>query len=331
MTTQRFRVAVAAGVLLLAIAGVVKAQGVRVSATPWFNQLGVARGSLTTPGDLKFTGNAPGVTNGTSDGADTNVIELNGGGGKGAARGASLVMYGNENAATGRIVFTPGNVANSDFTINDSANGFQTVHVDGDVGNATFTSSSVTNAVLVNSTAANGSYLHVARSGTGSIIVGNAEAVDAALGTNNDGIVKGSTANLYLEAAGTDGLRSMTAYNNTDAGAANVVILSDGSIQRSTSSARYKTNIERLTDWRFLLGLEPVTFTSVTAPNGKRYGGLIAENVAAVAPEYAVVNAKGEPDEVAYGHLVAPIIAALQDLAAENAALRARIDALEAK
>ena len=96
----------------------------------------------------------------------------------------------------------------------------------------------------------------------------------------------------------------------------------DGRLQRSTSARRYKRDIEPLTDWRFLLDLQPVAF--VSRSNGARHLGLVAEDVAAVEPRLAVNGADGQPEEVAYAHVVAPLIAAIQELTARLAALEAK-------
>ena len=113
----------------------------------------------------------------------------------------------------------------------------------------------------------------------------------------------------------TGAMTSSGIYNATTAAAANVVIDSGTTLRRSTSSRRYKTAIEPLTDWRFLLDLSPVTFAAISDPDGRRYGGLIAEDVAEVNPLFAQHGLDGTPEEVAYTHLVAPVIAAIQDLA----------------
>jgi len=127
--------------------------------------------------------------------------------------------------------------------------------------------------------------------------------------------ILGSNGSATFTTAGSGFFKATGVYNLTDAGAANIVVLSDGSLKRSTSSARYKTNIKDLTDWRWLLSVRPVTFNSLHAPNGRRYGGLIAEDVAAANADFAVFDTDGRPDEVAYGHLAAPIIKAIQELA----------------
>jgi hypothetical protein len=76
------------------------------------------------------------------------------------------------------------------------------------------------------------------------------------------------------------------AYAATTANSANMFVNSTGQIMRSTSSARYKTNIHDLdinTDK--LYDLRPVSYTSKI--DGKEYFGLVAEDVAKVLPDLA--------------------------------------------
>jgi hypothetical protein len=76
------------------------------------------------------------------------------------------------------------------------------------------------------------------------------------------------------------------AYAATTGSDANMYVNSNGKIMRSTSSARYKRDISDLeinTD--NIYKLRPVSYTSKN--DGKRYFGLIAEEVATVIPELA--------------------------------------------
>jgi hypothetical protein len=89
-------------------------------------------------------------------------------------------------------------------------------------------------------------------------------------------IGNGSVTSLYCQGA----------YAATTANSANLYVSSSGQIMRSTSSARYKTNIHDLdinTDK--LYDLRPVSYTSKI--DGKEYFGLVAEEVAKVLPELA--------------------------------------------
>jgi len=116
-------------------------------------------------------------------------------------------------------------------------------------------------------------------------------------------------------------------YDTTSASAANVVIETTGRLVRSTSSRRYKTDIRDLPDWAVnkFDELHPVIYRSKDAPYGRPYGGLIAEEVDSVGLGLFVEYGKGgEPESVMYSHLVALLIAKVQEQ-------ERRIEALEAR
>jgi len=114
----------------------------------------------------------------------------------------------------------------------------------------------------------------------------------------------------------------------TTASAANVFINSStGDILRSTSSRRYKTDIRDLPDWAVnkFDELHPVIYRSKDAPYGRPYGGLIAEEVDSVGLGLFVEYGKdGQPESVMYSHLVALLIAKVQQQEKRIEALGAR-------
>jgi hypothetical protein len=122
---------------------------------------------------------------------------------------------------------------------------------------------------------------------------------------------------------------TLPTYNNTSSGGANVYILSTGELHRSTSSIRYKTNIvdsaKGLTE---LLTLRPVDFNSLCStddPNKLRTG-LIAEEVDELGfDEYVVRDEENEVQSVEYGHMVALSVKAIQELSAKNDALETQV------
>jgi hypothetical protein len=131
-----------------------------------------------------------------------------------------------------------------------------------------------------------------------------------------------------------DGLVSVGSgsYNNTTGSAANTFIDPNGYIFRSTSSLKYKTNVQDathgLTD---LLKLRSVTYKSKT-DGDIIFGGLIAEEVdAAGLNEFVQYAADGSPDALAYGNMVSLCIKAIQEQQALITTLTARITALENK
>lgn len=137
------------------------------------------------------------------------------------------------------------------------------------------------------------------------------------------------------------GLDGGSPYNLTNGAAANAVLLSDGFLYRSTSSLRYKRDIQDLTHGLSkTLELRPVTYKGISPSDGENiYGGFIAEEVhSAGLSEFVQYDNKGQPDALHYGNMVALCVKAIQELKAEldtvktqNAAFEARLAALEAR
>ena len=119
-------------------------------------------------------------------------------------------------------------------------------------------------------------------------------------------------------------------YVNTTATSANAVLGSDGFLRRSTSSLKYKTDIQNadhgLTD---LLKLRSVTY------KGKNdgdilFGGLIAEEVhEAGLTEFVQYAEDGSPDALAYGNMVSLCIKAIQEQQQMIETLQAEVAALK--
>jgi hypothetical protein len=121
-------------------------------------------------------------------------------------------------------------------------------------------------------------------------------------------------------------------YSTTGAGAGSVVVGTDGNLFRSSSSARYKTNI---VDASFSLSdlmlLRPVNYTGIgAADTDKKLGGLIAEEVHdAGLSEFVIYDNQDRPDALHYSNMVSLCIKAIQEQQATITALTARITALE--
>lgn len=119
-------------------------------------------------------------------------------------------------------------------------------------------------------------------------------------------------------------------YNSTTASAVNINIDSNGNIQRSTSSIRYKTNVQdNPHGLSKVLQLRSVTYKGIN-DGDTVFGGLIAEEVHALGlSEYVMYNETGEPEGLAYGNMVSLLAKAVQELAARVEALEARVAELE--
>ena len=160
----------------------------------------------------------------------------------------------------------------------------------------------------------------------------------------------GTTAERFRIAA--DGmLTALGVYNITTSGAANVNVQSSGAILRSTSSEKYKQNIEdmELSYAQAILNLRPVYYKSKCDQDNAddSHWGFIAEEVEKVDPRLVfyktlniTYNDEGmpveevvetqEPEGVQYDRLTPAIVKLLQEQQKTIEALEARIKTLEA-
>jgi hypothetical protein len=137
---------------------------------------------------------------------------------------------------------------------------------------------------------------------------------------------------LYQNGYFTTGAAGASPYNNTTGSAANVNINADGALLRSTSSLKYKKDVENATHGLAeVLQLRPVIYKGKSENDGdKVFGGLIAEEVDAIGlKEFVQYAEDGSPDALAYGHMVSLLAKAIQELKATVDAQAARIAALE--
>jgi hypothetical protein len=125
-------------------------------------------------------------------------------------------------------------------------------------------------------------------------------------------------------------LRSRAIYNTTTSNSANQFIDASGYLYRSTSSLKYKTDVQNATHGLAeVMALRPVTY------KGKNdgdfvFGGLIAEEVhEAGLTEFVQYAEDGTPDALAYGSMVSLAFKAIQEQQAIITALTARVEALE--
>jgi hypothetical protein len=143
-----------------------------------------------------------------------------------------------------------------------------------------------------------------------------------------------SLGRFVISYATTSSLSAVGCYTETTGSGANMVIASNGYMVRSTSSLKYKKNVQDanhgLAD---LLKLRSVTYESKNeSEDGIVYGGLIAEEVDAVGlTEFVQYADDKTPDALSYGNMVSLCIKAIQEQQALIQSLTARITALEAK
>ena len=114
------------------------------------------------------------------------------------------------------------------------------------------------------------------------------------------------------------GAAASSPYNNTTGSAANVFVDSSGVLYRSTSSLKYKTNVQDSAHGLSeVLQLRSVTYqTKSEADNQKVFGGFIAEEIDGIGlSEFVSYRADdGTPDAIDYGNMVSLMAKAIQEL-----------------
>jgi len=121
------------------------------------------------------------------------------------------------------------------------------------------------------------------------------------------------------------GLKTASPYNNTTGSAANVFVAADGTLARSTSSLKYKTDVkDSIHGLADVLKLRSVTYKSKNGDDTV-FGGLIAEEVhAAGLTEFVAYAPDKTPDSINYGNMVALLVSAIQELTARVQTLETR-------
>jgi hypothetical protein len=178
---------------------------------------------------------------------------------------------------------------------------------------------------------------------SGNLLVGTTSAsarltVQSAGTTNATKVIQlnnsASTELLAIQSAGEfyTGTAAASPYNSTTGNAANTYIGSNGLVQRSTSSLKYKTDVQDATH-----GLAEVLLLRSVTYKGKNdgntvFGGLIAEEVDAIGlTEFVQYAEDGSPDALAYGNMVSLLFKAIQEQQALIENLTTRLNALEGK
>ena len=128
------------------------------------------------------------------------------------------------------------------------------------------------------------------------------------------------------------GTAASSPYNYTTGSASNLFIDSNGILYRSTSSIKYKTDVQDATHGLAeVLKLRSVTYKCKT-DGDTVFGGLIAEEVhEAGLTEFVQYAKDGSPDALAYGQMVSLLAKAIQEQQAMIENLTTRLTALENK
>lgn len=184
-------------------------------------------------------------------------------------------------------------------------------------------------------------YLEYDTAAGGSSNIGIGASSGYSLEEGDDNIYIGSDAGGTVESGqiriGSAGSQTNTfvagVLNNSISGVHGVFVDANGQLGMSSSSQRYKRDIERLEPLaERLLELRPVSFRyKEQGPKGPLTYGLIAEEAAQVLPEIVVYNENGEPETVRYHLLNALLLRELQEQRRLIDAQAARLAALEGR
>ena len=152
---------------------------------------------------------------------------------------------------------------------------------------------------------------------------GNQGGIDIRTTSNNIVLSDGDgNVRLFIYGSGyfTTGTGTSSPYNNASGSGANMVVGSDGALFRSTSSLKYKTDVQDATfGIADVLKLRAVTYKGKGKFDGdKVFAGLIAEEVHdSGLTQFVQYADDGSPDSLSYGNMVSLCIKALQELNAK--------------
>ena len=103
------------------------------------------------------------------------------------------------------------------------------------------------------------------------------------------------------------------ALNTLNTAGSFLKIDSQGRIGLQPGPSMANANISDIGNIDWLYNLRPVNYTLNSDENKTKQSGLIAEEVAKVAPEFVSFNKDNQPESVSYTTLVAPLLKAVQD------------------
>ena len=141
-------------------------------------------------------------------------------------------------------------------------------------------------------------------------------------------IFDASSTNTLLKIRGDGYTFSPYTYNATTGGGANMHIASDGSLNRSTSSLKYKKDVrdydKGIAD---VMQMRAVYYKGKSETDGdKQYAGLIAEEIHELGlTEFVQYADDKTPDALAYSNMVALLVKAIQEQQAQIEELKAKI------
>ena len=133
-------------------------------------------------------------------------------------------------------------------------------------------------------------------------------------------VLSGDTTHYTRMIIESDGsLKVPSVHSQTTGVGANVVVLSDGELLRSTSSLKYKTDVRDYDKGlNEVMQLQPKYYKGKNDESETQFAGLIAENVHDLGlTEFVQYADDGSPDALSYSHMIALLTKSIQELKAE--------------
>jgi hypothetical protein len=271
----------------------------------------------------------------TADGYDTLTANTTGFGNTAVGSGA---LYSNatgiDNAASGAAALQ----SNTTGSFN-TASGYRALlsNTTGRGNTASGYGALLSNTTGIENTATGNFALFLGTTGSNNIALGYQAGYNLTTGSNNiyigsQGDSSGVESNVtYLGTQGTQTTTYIAGIYNTTTGASGalpVVVDSNGQLGTTSSSRTVKRDIEDMGDTTgTLMSLRPVTFRyKLYGPDSPLQYGLVAEEVAEVAPELVARNKDGKIETVFYDKVNAMLLNQVQTLQrladAQNEAIR---------
>lgn len=166
---------------------------------------------------------------------------------------------------------------------------------------------------LIGMTNGSTSYGYVYHNGTNLYISNERTGVSGKVIFNNNGNER-----MRIDSLGY--LYCLGVYTQAGGASANVVVASDGSIYRSTSSLKYKKNVEDYDKGLDIVNqIRPVYYQSINENESEiKYAGFIAEEIDQLGlTEFVQYAEDGTPDALHYPNMIALLTKAIQELKAE--------------
>lgn len=138
-------------------------------------------------------------------------------------------------------------------------------------------------------------------------------------------VLSGDTTHYTRMIIESDGsLKVPSVHSQTTGVGANVVVLSDGELLRSTSSLKYKTDVRDYDKGlNEVMQLQPKYYKGKNDESETQFAGLIAENVHDLGlTEFVQYADDGSPDALSYSHMIALLTKSIQELKAEVDSLK---------